>query len=133
MEENKNDIEEIDSVEEERDDFPPFFGLFRMTKFERLLHASITSLIGSAFIAFTLWKRIIPGQNPTKLMLEMSSWYVIPCYALSVLLLLSAYPVTGRYFILQHLLRAFMAIVWLILYLQASNILFIIFYKHLPA
>jgi len=138
MEENKNDIEEIDGVQEERGEFPPFFGLFRMTRFERVLHASIIGLIGAAFIAYTLWSKIIPGQNPTKEMLQMNDWYVIPCFVLSVLLLLSGFPVVmkDRSFgnmMLQQLLRCFMAIIWMVLYFEASQILFIIFYRHLPA
>lgn len=139
MEENKNnDIEEIDSVEEERDEFPPFFGLFRMTRFERMLHASIIGLIGAAFIAYTLWSKIIPGQNPTKEILEMNNWYVIPCFVLSVLLLLSGFPIVTKdrslgSMMLQQLLRCFMAIAWMFLYFESANILFIIFYKHLPA
>ena len=136
--ENQNNL----NTDEMREELPPLFGIFKMSRLERIVHASVFSLIGATYFAYVLWSRVFPGFKAEDITKDISTWQVMPCYLLSALILLSAFPLirprhTGRIYILtinkQQFFRIFLILLWLILYLENSQIIFILFYKYLPA
>lgn len=112
----------------------PLFGIFPMSKGARILHASIISLIGSSFFAYTIWTKMGTNSSSSDIMRTISGWHLLPCYIISVVIFISAFPLIGRKHVLvQQILRMIMILMWFMLYTQMSKILLILFYQYLPA
>lgn len=128
---------------------PPFLGYFEMSPLERSFHCVLNFLMGCSVIAYKIWLTLADVKVPmhedvlykhiAKGFIEMESWFVLPFFIVSYLLLVSiVFPfyenenINLLSSLSKFIFRIILGFFWFYVYIALSQLLIVFFYYNLP-